>query len=195
MQTKTLNGIPVELVEVVGNLIRKIAYTQLEAVRLIGIGICDSSGKWYTLTDTISGTTTMLDIVAKLAVSEAGEIALTDISKESVKDEFIESKSFTNLSRTLFEILGRKFPDDLCNVTTTHMVHLQFKKVSSDMSADDLQSLMHEDGFIPIPCSVLSNFVLDYSRKSEGILSYSCPDELFNQLTEKVAELSEKIRN
>lgn len=191
----TLTGIPKEIVEVLGNLIRKVAYTQLNAIRVVGIGISGTDGKMILPTNTIEGTTTLLDIISKLVDCDlhGGVPTLEEQLKNTSKDYILIETSFTNLKEKLSEYMDvSNLPDDLLITSVPHLLKLQVMRIEHDMCQNSLQAHM-SDGVVPIPRSVTTDFQLDYSRKDEGILMYTIQDELAGQLQETLEKLKNSI--
>lgn len=192
-----LENIPVELVEVLGNFIRKTAYTQLKAVRVVGIGISQSSdGPMALPTSTIEGTTTLLDIICKLTDCNLKASRVPELEEKiqsTSKGYYVIETSFTNLKETLSEYLDvDKLPDDLLITSTPHLLRLQVMEIEHDMCSNSLQAHI-SDGVVPIPCSVLSDFKLDYSEKSKGILTYTIAEECADQLQMVLDNLKQSI--
>lgn len=194
--TRTLKGIPAELVEVLGNFIRKTAYTQLKAVRVVGIGISENDSRMALPTSTIEGTTTLLDVICKLTdcnLKASGAKDLEAKIKNSSKGYYVIETSFTNLKEKLSEFMEvENLPDDLLITSVPHLLKLQVMEIERDMCSNSLQAYM-SDGLVPIPCSVLSKFQLDYSRKTEGILTYTVADEFAEQLQDVLEGLKNSI--
>ena len=197
--TYRLKGIPPELVEVLGMFIRKCAYTQLKALRVVGIGISQSGNdnQMALPTSAIEGsTTTLLDIICKLTDCrlKAGRAKdLEEIIKSTSKGYHVIETSFTNLKAELSNVIEvDNLPEDLLITTVPHVLRIQVMEIEHDMCSNSLQAYMSE-GLVPIPCSVLSDFKLDYSRKSEGILSYTVADEFAEQLQSKLSSLKQSI--
>lgn len=197
--TYELRNIPPELVEVLGVFIRKVAYTQLHAFRVVGIGISQSANdsQMALPTSAIEGsTTTLLDIICKLTDCRLKASRAKELEKEikgTSNGYYVIETGFTNLKSELANVIEvDNLPDDLLITTTPHILRLQVMEIERDMCSNSLQAYMSE-GVVPIPCSVLSEFKLDYSRKSEGILAYTVADEFAEQLKEKLEELKNTI--
>lgn len=178
MKSRTITGLPPTMVTVTGNFIRKYALTCLQRRGLCGVAISNSDGKYYTLTDVLVGSTTILDIVVLLsnAMRECKcDLGLTDSSQ---KDSSIiyESETFTDLSSILSSKFGVQIPY-IGSLESPCVVTLCFGVFDKDMSSEDIQPYL-KDGFIPIPFSVVDKFTIDYSKQDEGILTYSCSEEL-----------------
>ena len=173
MISRTITGLPPTMVTVTGNFIRKYALTCLKRRGLCGVAICNSEGKYYTLTDILVGSTTMLDIVVLLSNAKC-ELGLNDeINESSIT---CVSESFTDLSAILSSKFGIQIPY-IGSLESPCVITLCFGVFDKDTSSEDIQPYL-EDGYIPIPFSVVDKFTLDYSKQDEGILSYSCSEEL-----------------
>lgn len=187
---RQFSGLPEELIEPIGNLIRKIAYTQLSSIRLIGISIStnDNSMPWAMLTSTIEGTTTPLDIIPHLN-NELKEGIVNSRPYLAPMITFTEERFFTDLKIALREFMDvSNVPDNLLITSQQHTVRLMFCRVDKDMDSRSLQAFM-PSGFIPVPTTVLNDFKLDYSKKNEGILSYEVAAEFSEQLDAKITEI------
>lgn len=196
MRQVTLENIPVELVEVLGNFIRKTAYTQLKAVRVVGIGIGENDSRMALPTSTIEGTTTLLDIICKLTDCNLKASRVQELEEKiqsTSKGYYVIETSFTNLKETLSEYLDvDMLPDDLLITSAPHLLRLQVMEIEHDMCSNSLQAHI-SDGVVPIPCSVLSDFKLDYSEKSAGILTYTIAEECADQLQMVLNDLKQSI--
>lgn len=192
----SIEDLPVELVEPIGNVIRKICYTQLRTVRLVGLGISeDSSGKTYYLpTKPIEGTTTLLDIITRLIDCEVKD-AVGNNAESTQQDSFVQEVDFTNLKSALSNFVDvSSLNDDLLITESSHKLRLVFKLITKDMSANDLQVIIPE-GTVAIPCSVIrpGEFRLDNSRKEEGILTFYTTDNLGEQLVKVIDDLKTRF--
>lgn len=195
MTTKTIENLPPDLVEPIGNLIRKIAYTQLSAVRLTGISITTEDGTYALLTSSLDKTTTMLDIIPYLNVELVDGMVnskAVGLDSTSIENNAIEIK-FTNLKEALSDYLKvDDMPNDLLVTDSQRTLKLLFARVDRDMDSRSLQAFM-PNGFIPVPTEVLRDFRLDYSKKEQGILGYSISNEFEKQLSNKITEVLRKI--
>lgn len=174
MISQTITGLPPTMVTVTGNFIRKYALTCLKRRGLCGVAISNSDGKYYTLTDVLVGSTTMLDIVVLLSNAKC-ELGLTDVEQKESSITCV-SESFTDLSAILSSKFGIQIPY-IGSLESPCVITLCFGVFDKDMSSEDIQPYL-EDGYIPIPFSVVDKFTIDYSRQAEGVLTYSCSEEL-----------------
>lgn len=187
---REITDLPVALIEPIGNLIRKIAYTQLSSVRLVGIciSIDDSSMPSAMLTSPIEGTTTPLDIIPYLNNELKGDIvnSMNDLKPMETR---VITENFTDLKSTLGKFMEvDSIPDTLLITSSIHTVSLMFCKVDKDMDSRSLQAFM-PTGFIPVPTTVLRNFKLDYSNKDNGVLRFEVTEEFSEQLDNKIIEV------
>lgn len=199
MKRRTYSGIPPELVEPLGNLIRKTAYTQLKAVRIVGIGISGEDGKMCLPTSTIgsTSTTTLLDIICQIADCPLKASSVKDwghMAKNNDSPWYDVEVSFQNLKEALSQfLLVDNLKDDLLITNgNPHRLKLRVMEIERDMCSSSLQAYM-SDGMFPIPCSVLPKFQLDYSKKENGELSYTVSDEFDEQLCRVLKELQSTI--
>lgn len=189
---RTLKGIPRELVTPLGNLIRKVAYTQLHAIRLVGIGIGTGNPRKMALPTTIiEGTKSMIDIVTSIPqdvkLKREKEKELSESIRKNPEGEgyVTVEKSFTDLQVALSEYFDG-IPEDILKVTEPKTLVLQFMLLEKDMNTGSLQASM-SDGVIPVPAIVLRKFKLDYSKPGE--LSYEIDEELSDELERKLISL------
>lgn len=190
-----MEGIPVDLIEVLGNLIRKTAYTQLSAKRLVGLGISeDADGNVMCLsTSPVESTTTVLDVIIKLVDCKLNGSISTDGNNSKNTQVTIYEKPFTDLKEALSEYIDvTGLPNDLLITNKQHVLKLAFMQVDHDMGANELQTFMPE-GLTPIPCSVLTSFKLDYSQKDSGLLSFEISDEFEEGLKNALLELRDHL--
>lgn len=201
----SITEVPKELVEVLGNFIRKTAYTQLSAERLVGIGISeDSDGRRMCLsTNPVENTTTVLDVMTKLVDCKLkGSVNATGKIDKNTQVA-IRKEPFTNLKEVLGKYIDTSsLPDDLLITQKQHVLKLAFMQVDHDMGDSEIRTYFPDDdtaegkeydGIIPIPCTVLSNFKLDYSQKDNGVLSFEIPDEFETALKEKLNQLKDLL--
>lgn len=192
MTRYTLNEIPPELVEPIGNLIRKTAYTQLRTVRLVGLGISeDEQGNtMYLATKPIEETTTLLDVIIKLMDTKVKDV-VGNTDKNAQTSLIVKEVSFTDLKQALGEfVVTDSLADDLLITERRHVLKLAFMVIDKDMNTNSLQVLL-PDGLVPIPCSVIreGEFKLDYTEKDKGTVSFEITDELGEQLVESINRL------
>ena len=202
---KTITGVPKELVKPLGNLIQKVAYTQLGDLRLVGIGIESSDGRMAMQTTKIEGTVSMLDVITSLSLGCVKKEALLGLERGyGSVDDLLEgikgspngkvfTTTFSNLYETLDKYVDMKnTPKDLLVINDNKTLKMQFMWVTQDMNSRCLQAFM-SDGLIPIPVIILDKFVFDSSKEEDGVLTYTIDDSFDQSLTEQLQLLFNKF--
>ena len=190
----TLEGIPKDLIYPIGNLLRKIAYTQLNAIRCVGFSII-LDGKPLLQTSTIDGTTSVLDVAVALAKAKK-KIDFMKVIKDTSEVVVIQ-ENFTNLNNILLNYFDKdSLPEDilvLSDLKKSAVIRLYFMNISKDMSDKEIVPYLSPTD-IAIPATILDKFVLDYSEMDNGVLHFEISEEFDEQFANKIKEIANLIK-
>lgn len=182
---KTIKGVPVELKEVLGNLIRKTAYTQLRACKLIGFRLSKDS-EYVLPTELIDGkTVSMIDLMVKLSQCQLRKIPSIDENDEELNVITIVMHGGDDFADVISEYVDSGSMKGMLKVDSTFDVELAFMRIKHDTGSNELR-VMLQDGFVPIPCRVFDKFRLDYGDKDEDQVSFEIDDASTEDLTSQL---------